>query len=373
MPHDSLFGERIVWSGTPKVTEAPPVLRAAGFLAYLLAAVSTAYAVVVALGLGQSPGALLVFGLWCASLGLACHRLPRHWLAKVEYIVTDHHVIWKRGPFRRSIERRAISYARIFWSPAHPNVGDLELVRAVPTGALRRRLLLRLTGVVAADRVWAIVRGEHEAAPPGHGERPLAQRLDLDERVLWSASGRRTLRGYMPHGRREWTLLGLGAVLGAVSAQIVWSGVPAVSKVVEAGLPLGSAAFIALVFALTTSFLLVLGVAAYLVYDAVIRPGLSASGTRYLITNKRVLIQRAREELHLDRRAIVDVIDAPAGNGLTDLFIVLDGPRARALAASGAFGESERGPHLRPVFECIEDSESASRILRSSPDLRHAA
>jgi hypothetical protein len=138
-------------------------------------------------------------------------------------------------------------------------------------------------------------------------------------------------------------------------------------------LPPGSAAFVALAFGLVTSFLLILAVAGYLVYDAIIRPGLSASETRYIITNKRVLIQRSREELHLDRRAIVDVIDAPAGNGLTDLFIVLDGPRARALAASGAFGESERGPHLRPVFEGIGDGESASRILRSSPDLRHAA
>jgi hypothetical protein len=86
--------------------------------------------------------------------------------------------------------------------------------------------------------------------------------------------------------------------------------------------------------------------------------------TRYLVTNKRVLIQRRGEELHLDREKIIDVIDAPAGDGLRDIFIVLDGPRARAAATSGAFGEMGRGPHLRPVFEAVEDAESVSRILR---------
>jgi hypothetical protein len=41
---------------------------------------------------------------------------------------------------------------------------------------------------------------------------------------------------------------------------------------------------------------------------------------------------------------------------------VLDGPRARAVAASGAFGEISRGPNLRPVFEAVEDGEGVSRI-----------
>jgi hypothetical protein len=52
---------------------------------------------------------------------------------------------------------------------------------------------------------------------------------------------------------------------------------------------------------------------------------------------------------------------------------VLDGPRARALAASGAFGELERGPNLRPVFESVADAESVTRILQSQPELPRAA
>jgi hypothetical protein len=55
------------------------------------------------------------------------------------------------------------------------------------------------------------------------------------------------------------------------------------------------------------------------------------------------------------------------------VFIVLDGPRARALSASGAFGEINRGPNLRPVFESVQDAESLSRILLGAGDLPRAA
>ena len=44
-----------------------------------------------------------------------------------------------------------------------------------------------------------------------------------------------------------------------------------------------------------------------------------------------------------------------------------DGPRARALAASGAFGELGRGPHLRPVFEAVDDAEGARSVLSDQP------
>jgi hypothetical protein len=53
--------------------------------------------------------------------------------------------------------------------------------------------------------------------------------------------------------------------------------------------------------------------------------------------------------------------------------MVLDGPQARALAASGAFGEVERSPHLRPVFESVADAEGARRVLGEKPVLPHAA
>jgi hypothetical protein len=47
--------------------------------------------------------------------------------------------------------------------------------------------LLRLHGLSAPDRVWAIIRGTEHSTPAGREDRPLTQRLDRGERVVWSA------------------------------------------------------------------------------------------------------------------------------------------------------------------------------------------
>lgn len=375
MPRDSLFGERIIWTGRPKVSEPSRTIRAISALLFALSVISLSFAVVISFALKTPPIGPLFFSMWCAALGVAARQLPRLWLENARYVITENHVITIFGPFRRTIERKAISFARIFWHPRVPNAGDLELVRAVPTGALRRRLMLRLTGVSLPDRVWAIVRGAEDVAPLGNGDRPLAQRLDRDERVMWSARPRPKLRTYLPHSQREWASLAISGFLLFAVGQMVKKTVPALEKVTQSGLPVRSFEFLALVFGLTLAVALVLAVACYVAYVAVIRPATLMKDTRYLITNKRVLIQRDLEELHLGRERIVDVIDTPAGDGVHHLFMVLDGPRARALAASGAFGELGRGPHLRPVFEAVEDAEGASQILRqpSNPELPHAA
>ena len=106
----------------------------------------------------------------------------------------------------------------------------------------------------------------------------------------------------------------------------------------------------------------------------VVKPVRLAARTRYLITDRRVLIQRGDEELHLDRSRIVDVIDAPKERGLHDIFLVLDGPRARAVAASGAFGEAG-GQGLQPVLQRVADAEAVQRILQAPADqvFPHAA
>ena len=348
------------------------MLKALARASFLMSAVSTCFAIVLARVLGVSPVSSLVFAAWSATLGVACLHGPKLWLAGVEYVVTEQHVIYKRGPFRRTIERGSISFARIFWSKDNPGVGDLELVRAVPTGALRRRLMRRLVGLAVPDRVWAIVRGVATTAPSGVGERPLTQRLDEGERVLWSARPKPTLRAYVALGSRELAMLALSFALTAALTRMLWHAVPNLQQLVKAGLPATSLSFAALVLGEALAAGLVATLAGYFAYDAVIRHALLVSRTRYLVTDRRVLIQRGREELHLDRGRIVDVIDAPAAGGLTDVFLVLDGPRARALAASGAFGEAARGPHLVPVLESVEDAESVGRILRA-PSLPHAA
>src|SRR6185436_3236570 len=107
-------------------------------------------------------------------------------------------------------------------------------------------------------RVWAIIRGEERVAPRGHGERPLAQRLDGDERVIWSSQPRPTLRAYLPQGRREWLLIALAAFMLAVVVRMVWRAVPVLIKIHAAGVPTYSLPFLALVFGIAATLLLVL-------------------------------------------------------------------------------------------------------------------
>jgi hypothetical protein len=73
----------------------------------------------------------------------------------------------------------------------------------------------------------------------------------------------------------------------------------------------------------------------------------------------------------------VDVIPTRGAGGFSDVFLVLDGPRARALALGGAFGEIDDGPLLRPVLQAVEDAEGISKILLTrvgpGPESRKAA
>src|SRR5580658_3161038 len=119
----------------------------------------------------------------------------------------------------------------------------------------------------------------------------------------------------------------------------------------------------ALLVSLSLVIVLLVSSSVGLLYAVVIRPARLAAQTRYLITDRRVLIQSGDEELHLDRSRIVDVIDAPAERGLHDVFLVLDGPRARAVAASGAFGEAAT-QGLQPVLHAVEDVDALQAALR---------
>ncbi|HEX5098512.1 MAG TPA: hypothetical protein VFV94_03390 [Polyangiaceae bacterium] len=374
MLRDSLFGERIVWASRPAVIRPSAFQRSLAVVAFVASFITLCFSLLVAILLHGEFLPLLFFAFWCATLGLGILQVPRLILSQARYVVTDQHVIAIYGPIRRTIERRAISFARIYWDESQPDAGDVELVRAVPTGALKRRLMLRLIGVKAPDRVWAIVRGAERLAPRGGADQPLTQRLDVGEHVVWSAQPRQALKRFVPRGQREWTLLAIALALFVGGGRVALGGIHALRRVHEdGGMPLRSLPFAILAFGVASTILLLLGIACYLVYDAIIRSGYLASYTRYLVTNKRVLIQRRGEELHLDRQKIYDVIEAPKGDGLHDVFLVLDGPRARAVAASGAFGELARGPHLRPVFEAVEDAEGVSRILRARPEMPHAA
>ncbi len=353
----------MVWSGRPKVVTVPAVYRAGAAVCGIASAITTASAIVVSTAVGARPDGLLAFAAWMATLAVATAYLPKWWRSELEFSVTDRHVVVRRGKLRRSVERRAISFARIHWHPTLPGIGDLEIVRAVPTGALRRRLSIVLTGVVAPDRVWAIIRGVTPATPAGDGHRLLAQRLDDGERVLWSGHPPNRWRKWVPTGLRGVGSVGIALVL-AVSAVVASThSIHALRVVVGAGLDPESVSFVALVASVSMTVVLLAAGAVVLLYASLVRPARLEAQTRYWITDRRVLIQQGNVELHLDRSHIVDVIDAPADGGLRDLFLVLDGPRAAAFASSGAFGERP-AQGLLPVLHSVSDADSVTRILR---------
>jgi hypothetical protein len=263
---------------------------------------------------------------------------------------------------RRSIERSAVSYAVIRWSTKSPGVGDLVLERAVPTGALRRTLSVTLAEVEAPDRLWAIVRGLTPSAPLGDGTRPLAQRLDDGERVLWTA---------FPRASR-WTARRIATAVGAsgiaaAAVNVVARATPPVARLLrQHALPPFTSAL--LVGGVALAVLLLVGVAVWVGYAAILRPWRLARATRYFVTDRRVLIRRGTEELHLDRERIAYVITAPWGDGDTrrDVFLVLDGKGARAYSPSGAFGAFGGGDQekLVPMFAAIDDADTATQLLQ---------
>jgi hypothetical protein len=339
--------------------------RIAAIVMGVSSAITTASAIVVATALEHNPGSQLAFAAWSAVLAVGLYQAPKWWLEEFEYVVTDRLVYVKRGQFRRTMDRTAISYARIHWDPNHPGIGDLELVRAVPTGALRRRLSIVLTGVVAPDRIWAIIRGITPATPAGDGERLLAQRLDDGERVLWSGRPPNHWGKWLPANNRALGGLALGVLMGFTSVFISIRAVHAIRTVTNGGMEPNSIQFYALVTSLVLTILLIAGAALFVIYGSVIRPARLLLETRYWITDRRVLIQCGDNELHLERTHIVDVIESPVPGDLQDLFFVLDGPRARAFASSGAFGERDI-EGLQPVFRRIapSDAEAVRGILK---------
>ncbi len=364
---DPLLGEKIIWHGRPQVVETPKAFKVGAIVLFLTSIVATSFAVVTAWALQVSPAPMLLFAALAASLGIAALHGPKIWLSKLEYLITEGHVVWRRGPFRRAIARKSISYARIFWHPSNPNVGDVELVRAVPTGALRRRLLLRLSGLAAPDKVWALIRDISSRSESNAGVRCISQRLEDGERVLWSGQPRVDWHRWVPHGRRAWQTFALSATLIVTIAHLSLRMVDNWELLLRAGLAEYPGAMVALAFGQGVAVMMLLTVTGYLFHASVLQPGRQIEKTRYLITNRRVLIQRNNEELHLDRQQIVDVIDIPDFRGLHNVFLVLDGPRARAVELSGAFGERDRDSHLRPIFQNVDDWESVSTLLLRTP------
>ena len=358
--------DRIVWSDAPVPQRAPLPERLAAIACVAVSLVALGFAVVVSKGLQQSPAMLVLLSALSATLALFVWRVPPAWRAMLRYEITAEHVICRRGPLRRIMGRQSLSYARIAWHDTEPGVGDLVLVRAVPTGALWRTLSLRLSNLRAPDRVLAMLRGVEPGPSMGSGSVPLAQRLDEGERVLWTARPLATRWDRRRFGNMVLALLLVFTVIRA--------GISLSRPLAQVHHSLTGGIFWVFVASIALGWAMVLLTGLSLGYVAFLRPSRWMRDTRYFVTNRRVLIRRGSEELSLDLGRIAYVI-AGDRRGSRDLFLVLDGPKARAMAVHGAFGGAEEPAELSPVFAAIPRGDGPESLLgpASHPSVAPAA
>ena len=216
------------------------------------------------------------------------------------------------------------------------------LVRAVPTGALRRTLSLTLRRRGGAgSSVGDCSRDAFEPALPRHA-------------LAAGAAPRRGRAGGVDGGCRAPRAGPRGAA--AMRCSPLALAACAVRSIVKVGAR-ASQAVAGFTCCLRrcsrcspspagSATLLLLGVAVGIADRAWLRPVRMIKRTRYFITNKRVLIVRGDEELHLDRRRIAYVIPttrasrragrAGQARRLHDVFLVLDGPQGTRAGGHGA-------------------------------------
>jgi hypothetical protein len=377
-PHRSfrlLPSEQVLWQGGPKLGVARNGMWV------IVPVLCFAFALVVALFAGLLAAAdipavrstaLLAFYLLVTGLSFAL--APRYLLDPCEYLVSDRHVIWRRGQLRRVIERRAITYARIHWHASAPGIGELELVRAAPFGPFARRERVVLHDVEAPDRLFALIRGTTPTDFAGYGDVQLIDRLDKGERVLWGASP----LGFRL-GRSELFTALLGVVVLCSGLAYAYRTGGILVSLEELGLPMRSGTWVMLFLAILISGAVMVSVGGTLVWRGIWGARADGSSTEYILTDSRVLIRRGRTELSVDRGRIVDVAEQPSTGDLGNLYLILDGPHARELDTSGALGmlSPPRGL-VPPVLYEVRDRERFRELLfgdsrRPKRPLRDAA
>jgi len=368
-----LPSERVLWEGGPR-RDAP---RSRGWrlvpaLLVTVAVISGLFgALLHSVGL---PGASQVtfVCVYLVLTAIAVAVAPGILYGSSRYVVTDRRVMWKRGKIRRAVDTHGITFARIHWNRAVPTVGDLELVRSVPFGPLARQQRIKLHNVEAPDAVLARIRGEEPSVHAGDHTIELTDRLDPDEEVLWGAS---------PDGHGiDWrdvltTMFGLGVLFVGMPMAVRAAAV--LARLEQHGLPLVSGTWILMFIAMALTATLILTVGVGLCWHGILRARAMGKDTEYILTDRRLLIRRGRTELSLERGRIVDVAETPGWRGLTNLYLVLDGPEARALADSGAMSViTPSRDAMMPVLFDLEDPQDVRSLLDargSRPSLPHAA
>lgn len=371
-----LPSERVLWHGTP--TAGVPRARRWTFGPALLFALSLVFALFSALiAVGDLAGTQQTASLSAILLlfGVSVLIAPRYLHDSCEYLVTDRRIIFRRGRFKRYMDRAGITFGRIRWHRSVAGVGHLELVRAVPFGPLARRQRILLADVREPDRVFAIIRGVEPGPNAGDNHVDLIERLDPEEEVLWG-------------GHPEGLLLGWREVLTALAGVLVvgvgfWYGYNTAGILLgleDIGLTVRSWTWVLFFLSVAITWAVITTIGAGLIWYGLLRARHLGLETEYVLTNRRLLIRRGPTELSVDRRRIVDVADTKAARGLHHLFLVLDAPESRALADSGALQKlAPARESVPPVLFELRDVESLKSLILdrrsdpSKPPFRDAA
>lgn len=359
-----LPSERVLWRGGPKLgiprdrlwTIVPGLFFAFAFVTALFT---------ILVWIEGIPGArsMAFLSFYFFATGVAISLLPQYYLDPCQYMVTDRHVIWKRGRLRRTIERKVITYARIRWHRSIPGVGRLELVRAVPFGPLVRRQRLILHDIEAPDRLLALIRNAEPNAYAGYADVRITDRLDRGETVLWGDGPTGWMLG---HAEAITSVLGSLVLMIGI---IYWYRTGGVLIALEqVGLRVDTWTWILLFLAILVSGAIIITVGAVLLWKGIWGARVDGSDTEYLLTDSRLIIRRGKTELSIERTRIVDLADVPSTAGSHNLYIILDGPSSKALELNGVLSSFATPPRaaVLPVLYEIREPELIRDLLFNS-------
>ena len=261
-----LPSERVLWHGAP-VPGVPrdPLWVWAPLIALVVAAVSGTFAALVAITDVGSWQGTASMGAWAVMFAVGGWLAPHYIIDRNTYVVTDRRVLVKSGAMVRSIDRRALSFARIHWKAGATSVGHLELVRAVPFGPLSRSQRLVLHDVRSPDAVLQVVRAGEASEQEGRDrDLPMTDRLDGGERVLWGGGPEGSMIGW-----REALTTAIGVGVLALAASYAWLAFGIVLDLEEIGLPVGSVTWALLCVATLLTFALLAGIGGALILSLI--------------------------------------------------------------------------------------------------------
>lgn len=354
-----LPGEFLEWTGAPTRVSPPLGLITAGLLSLSISIVSFCFAGILAesdlIGVPQALGIGTVF--FAAALAFYAYSGAR--LEGVRYAVTNLRVIRLGQRGVRFAERRAITFGRIRWHHSSAVVGDLEMVVATPFGPLARTLRVVFNDVHEPDLLWASICGRELGRGAGDVHGHIRDRLGQDETLIWEGRPEGLHVGW-----RELWVTTFGFVLTLFSALYIWTNVGFMAALEGEGLAIGSPGWLFLFSAVVIAWVSILTVGLSLIHRGVIRARRLGRASIYALTNERLIIRRGRSELSIERNRIVDVVIKRTALGLFHVFLMLDGPGAKAVNLSGAIGGTIPSRDVVPpvLFDLRDTQEIAAQL-----------